>query len=329
MKPFAFVVNPLTVRQFKIFSPIMRIIKNNPSFKVSKIKKVRSIHGKEIQGYFITSLVLTKQMFKRGEDFILDKLITCGHIAEELGAGILGLGGYIKTIIDREDGIIKNLKIPVTTGNTFTAWSILEAIYRTAKTKNIDLRKSTVAVIDATSPVGSLCSRKLSDYVSKIIITANHREKLELLKETIINLRPIEVVIEEDVHKAVKNVDIVINANASDDNPINIEELKSGTIVCEASESSTIATKLNPRQDIIVIKGGLIRLPFPAKLNAYTGLPKNIIYADMAEVMLLTLAKKFVNYSLGDNVNLDKLEEVADLAVQHGFEVWVPEAPVL
>jgi len=27
--------------------------------------------------------------------------------------------------------------------------------------------------------------------------------------------------------------------------------------------------------------------------------------------------------------NPDKLEELADIAVQHGFQVWVPEAPVL
>ena len=44
---------------------------------------------------------------------------------------------------------------------------------------------------------------------------------------------------------------------------------------------------------------------------------------------LLTLDEKFVNYSLGDYVNLEKMEEIADLAVQYGFEVWVPGAPVL
>jgi predicted amino acid dehydrogenase len=32
---------------------------------------------------------------------------------------------------------------------------------------------------------------------------------------------------------------------------------------------------------------------------------------------------------LGENINLDKMEEIADLATKHGFEVWVPEAPVL
>ena len=43
----------------------------------------------------------------------------------------------------------------------------------------------------------------------------------------------------------------------------------------------------------------------------------------------MLLDGKIVSYSLGEDSNLDKLEEIADIAVQHGFEVWVPEAPVL
>ena len=29
------------------------------------------------------------------------------------------------------------------------------------------------------------------------------------------------------------------------------------------------------------------------------------------------------------NTNLDKLEEIANIAARHGFEVWVPQAPVM
>lgn len=59
------------------------------------------------------------------------------------------------------------------------------------------------------------------------------------------------------------------------------------------------------------------------------GFSKGTIYASLAETILLTFEEKFVSYSLGDYINLDKLEEIADIAVRHGFEVWVPDAPVL
>jgi predicted amino acid dehydrogenase len=41
--------------------------------------------------------------------------------------------------------------------------------------------------------------------------------------------------------------------------------------------------------------------------------------------MLLTLEGRYLNYSLGENINLDKLEDIADIAVRHGFEVFKPE----
>jgi predicted amino acid dehydrogenase len=339
MKAFAFLEHPLTIAQLKTYNPLIRIIpdfmvgsslRKTPSFKISKLKKVHSSQGKEIQGYFISWPILTKQLLELKEEFILDKVIECCQIAEELGAGILGLGGYISMVADRGyQAIAKNLKIPVTTGSVLNAWSVFEAIYRMSRVKNIDLKKSTLAVIGLDSSVGSLCARKLSAYVSKIIITAGQRDRLEQLKESILNLSPIEVIIEEDMHKAVQDADIVINATNVAEILLDIEKLRLNTIICDVSVSGNITLKRNPGRGITIIRGGLIKIPLTAKLGVYTASPRNIIYAGLAETMLLAFAEKFVSYSLGDNVNLDKLEEIADIAVQNGFEVWVPEAPVV
>ena len=338
MKTFAFVANPINIEQLKGFWPITRImpdfliksfLKNIPPFKISHIKKVRSIQGKEIEGYFIACPLLPKQMLELEEKMVLDKIIAAGYVAERLGAKILGLGGYTSIVGDKGYTIAKNLKIPVTSGNAFTAWSVFEAIYRMAKIKHIDLKKSALAVIGATGSTGSLCARKLSSYVPKITITARDRDKLERLKETIGHLNTIEVDIEEDAHKAVKDKDIVITTADAPETLLNIEELKPNTIVCDVSMPKNIVCKRNLRQDVTVIEGGLIKLPYPADFGMNTGLPKDKVYACIAETMLLTFKEQFVSYSLGDNINLDKLEEIADIAVQHGFEVWVPDAPVL
>ena len=68
---------------------------------------------------------------------------------------------------------------------------------------------------------------------------------------------------------------------------------------------------------------------FSTDFGVDTGLPKDMVYACVAETMLLTFEMQFVNYSLGDNINPDKMEEIADIAVRHGFEVWVPDAPLI
>ena len=323
MESFAFIVSPITIKQLKSFWSILRI-KNLAPFKVLHIKRIKSIQGTETQGY----LIICPGPLE--EDFILDKIFAAGHLAEKLGVRILGLGGFVAAVADKEDKrLTKSLKMPVTSGNALVAWSVFEAIYRLTRARNIDLKKSTLAIIGATSSVGNLCTRKLSEYISKIIITSKDKDKLEQLKETTLHLNSIELIMEEDAYKAVQDADIVINTDSLQEKLFDIGKLKPNSIFCDVSLRYNISNKSKLRQDIAFIQAGLIKLPYPDRLGIKNGLPKGITYASLAETMLLVFEEKFVDYSLGENVNLDKLEEIADIAVQHGFEVWVPEAPLL
>jgi len=329
MKTFAFIFFPRTIEQLRNFSPVMRIVpdfilksrlKDFSPFKISHLKRIRSAQGKEIQGYFIACPLISQSNQKLDEESILDKIISAANIAVRLSADILGLDINLSAVIEKRDAIDRKLKVPFTSGDTLTSWSIFEAVYRVTRVKNIDLKKSTVAIISASSPVGSLCARKLSEYVAKIIFSANDGDKLRQLKEY---SRAVEVIVEGDLDKAIKEADIIIDLEGILAlNFAAAEKLKPGAIICTPNKAIS-------RADITIINGGLIKLPYPAKLGIKLGLPKGIVFASIAETMLLTFEERFINYSWGENINLDKLEEIADLAVQHGFEVWVPEAPVL
>jgi len=340
MKAFAFVVPAITIKEIKNFWPLIRgmptflvapFLKNMPPYKISQIKRLRSIQGEEIEGYFIACPLFLKHTQElEKENIVINKIIEAGRIAKRFGAKIIGLGGDASIIGDKIYTIAEKLKMPVTNGNALAAWSVFEAIYRMARIKKIDLKKCTLAVIGATNFLGSLCAKKFSYYTTKIIITATHRDKLEQLKEKILYLNSIEIIIEEDAHKAVKDADVVIITSSLSDAPLNIEELRPNAIICNASmPKNSIVGRTTASRDIAIIDGGLIKMPYPANLGINTRLPKGIVHAFLAETMLLTFAERFVSYSLDDNINLDKLEEIADIAAQHGFEVWVPEAPVL
>lgn len=338
MKTFAYVVSPRTIEQLKNLCSVIRIVPNFilktslkkiSAFKVTHIKDVLSSRGEEIQGYIIACPFLAQQTKELDEGFIRDKIMASSKIAEQLGAGILGLSEYTSRLAEKNINLFRHLKISVTTGSTLTAWSVIEAIYRTCKSKKISLLESTLAVIGATGAVGSLCARKLAEYVPKIILNGEYSDKLAHLKETIQHLNSIEVLIEEDAHKMLKDADIVVNANNLPGTTLNLEKFKSKAIVCDVSLNRNIVTKVSQRQDITVIEPGLIKLPYPTDLRINLGLPKDIIPASLAETMLLAFEERLVSYSLGENINLDKLEEIANIAVRHGFEVWVPQAPVM
>jgi len=338
MKTFAYIVSPTNIKQLKNLWPAVKFVpnfflkpslKNVSCFKLAHIKDVRSSRGKEIQGYIIACPFLAQQTPKSDQSFIRDKIRASTQMAEQLGAGILGLDGYASILSDKNIHLSPHLKIPVTTGSALTAWSVIEAIYRTCKAKNISLLESTLAVIGATGAVGSLCARKLAEYVPKIILNAEHKDKLAQLKENIQHLNPIEVLIEEDAPKMLKEADILVNTVSLREKTLNIEELKSKAIVCDVSPDRNLISKAHQRQDITIIEAGLIKLPCPTDLRINLDLPKDVIPASLAETMLLAFEERLVSYSLGENINLDKLEEIANIAVRHGLEVWVPQAPVM
>jgi predicted amino acid dehydrogenase len=307
-------------------SPLIKSFLKLQNFKVLPLKKIKSNQGKEIQGYIIACSLLPsdiEDLNNLDEELLLDEIISAGFIAQDLGVKIMGLGGELALAADKKPMIYKHLKTPITNGSTFTAWSIFEEIFKTSKQNKIDLKKANLTIIDPGNAVGSLCARKFSEHVLKTTLTSGSHEKSQMLKETMTNPIPVGVEIEEDVRKAVEEADIVINTYNGNTTVLNVADLKPNCIFCDGSVSKSLFNKAKLRRDIILIEGGMIKLPFSQTLGVNLGLPKDLISASIAETMLLALEEKFVNYSLGENINPDKLEDIADIAVRHGFEVSV------
>jgi predicted amino acid dehydrogenase len=235
---------------------------------------------------------------------------------------IVGLGGYTSVVGDKGYTVAKNVNIAVTTGNSLTAWSATEAVLMHTRKQNIDLKRSTLAIIGASGSIGSLCARRLAKYFAKVIITARRKEKLEELKGEIIKTDKTDIVIFDDIHQAVKIADVIIVTTSAPEALIDLNELKSGAIICDISIPKNI-TETSKRDDIISFAGGLIKLPFEIDFGTKTGLPRGVIYGCIAETMLLTMEGNFSNYSIGDKISSDKLDEIGDIANSYGFKPYL------
>ncbi|MFA5099949.1 MAG: hypothetical protein WC547_03600 [Candidatus Omnitrophota bacterium] len=332
MKTFAFLFHPTSMKQIRHFWPITTILPSSiiKSFlksqkpKIVPIKKLRSMTGNEIDGFIIMSPLLPESILEIDEESIIQKIVEAGTIAKDLGAHILGLEGYFAAIADRKPMIYKHVKTAVTSGATFTAWSIFESIYLTTQLKKIDLTKCAITIFGPNNAIGSLCARKFAEHASRIILTGGITQKLDLLKESIQGL-PTPVTVELDSIKAIRQADIVINCYNGPSVLFDISDIKPNAIVCDAAVFKHVADKARERADITVIDCGIIKLPLAQKFNSTISDHDDMICSYMAETILLALEDKFVNYSLGEQINLDKLEDIANIAVRHGFEVNVPE----
>jgi fatty aldehyde-generating acyl-ACP reductase len=321
-KTFAFIIHPLNLEQLRKFWPFARIMppflsaflaKTAFPLKITQAQGVSSASGKTIQGSIIVCPLLPGQFLGPREPSIREKIIRAMQIAKNSGASMLGLGGYISGAINKDPELAVSLQMPFTTGSALSAWSVFEALYRAARARKIDFQRSTLAVIGASCPVGSLCARKFSEYVSKIILSDAPGDNLEALKNKIVDSRQIEVIIEGDVRKAAGEADLAIIVSCRPEERITAADFKPNAVVCDIALPCAARDTFVARRDVTWINGELIKTP-----------DQKIIQAELAETMLLTLEERFVNYSLDEDTNIDKLEEIADIAARHGFEVWLP-----
>ncbi len=336
MRTFAFLTHPLTKEQLRKIWPVLNIVpdcavrpflKCLPSFNVHKIENISLSNGKELEGFLINLSLLPDEILDMKEGLVLERIAAAINAAAKLGVEIVGLGGLLA---EKRYHYAGKFKLPVTNGNYFTAWTVVEALYRLCKVKKVRLNELTVTVLGAQTAIGALCARKLSYYASKIIISGGEEAELARLKTAISRLDTCAVDMEPDIRAAVNKTDVLVIADSLFNGLINNKDFKSGAIVCDISPVDNLCALVGARSDITIVEAGLIKLPYPVSFPFYNGAFKNIIPAALAETMLLVFEDKFIRKRLNvANTNIEKLEAVADIAAHYGFETWVPQAPVL
>ncbi|MCX5697741.1 MAG: hypothetical protein NTU54_07240 [Candidatus Omnitrophica bacterium] len=292
-------------------------------------KKIRSITGDEVEGYFFSRCFDGSKDKILKESSLIDGLVEIEAFSLKNGAGILGIDISGEPLAHKWGAVCAKLKIPLTTGKSLIAWSAYEAIYRMAHLRRIDLKNTSLAAIGISDSAVALCCKKLSGVVKRIAIFDPDKDKAKRLSEETLFLNPkIEISLADTIDAAVKGSDIVLLSGDLQDELNFLDTINPGGIVCYIFNPGMSLQKRNPFRGAGFISAGFIRLPRANNLRLIKGLPQNVVFAAMAETMLLALEGKFADYSGSEDTNIDKMEEIADIAARHGFEVWVPEAPL-
>ncbi len=331
---FGFVVHPPTLRHVRKAMPAMRfvpdalvvnILRRQKPYLVSRVRRLSSTLGHEVQGFFIGCPLLPKQMLELETESVLERIVAAGKIAERLGAGILGLGGYTSIVGDKGLTVASRLNIAVTSGSAMTAWSAVEALRRLAEQRGVDPGRATLAVIGASGSIGSLCTKVLAPTVRKVIINARHRDRLERLRSELAKSCATEVEVEMNACRAASAADLIITTTSAPDALFTAEELRPGSIVADVSVPKNISKVDHSRNDVTVVDGGRVKLPRRPEFSVDIGLSRGVVYACMAETMALALEGRLENFSLGDNISPAKVEEIGRIGRKHGFDVWLGE----
>ena len=187
----------------------------------------------------------------------------------------------------------------MTTGNSYTVASAIEATLEACKLMDIDIRQAYVAVLGATGSIGSIVARLMARKCKYLMLLARNDERLTKLARTIMYESGIATEVSR-TNEVLRKADIVISVTSSVDTVINPEDLKPGAIVCDVARPRDVSLAVQKkRKDVLVIEGGVIKVPGPVNFNFNFGFPPGLAYACMAETMILALENRWENYSLG------------------------------
>ncbi len=333
MDTFAFIIHPinpkrdvsrkfpllgrvLTERQIDFFSTFF------PPVYLSEIEGIRSeATGQCIKGWFIACPYTPRRMLELPVKTVYHKIIQTGHMAEQLGARILGLGAYTSVVGDAGLTIARALEVPVTTGDAFTVSIAVQAVAEAARLMDISLPNARTAVVGATGAIGRVCAELLADQAGSLLLIARDKDKLAALAERLKPRSRGEVLATTDL-SALDSAQLILTVTSALHDVIHPEHLQPGCVVCDVARPRDVSAMVAAaRDDILVIDGGMVDVPGAVDFHFNFGFPPGKAYACMAETMILALEGRFEDYTVGKDIGLERVNEIAAMAAKHGFRL--------
>ena len=334
---FAFVIHPLDVRfvhkhpdyKWTRFIPD-RVVEEaaaylNPLY-VGRIAGGRSpTTGQRIEGYLFALGSTPRQMMRHSPRFTYDRLNEAAKMAERRGCRLMGLGAFTSVVGDAGETVAHEASIAITSGNSLTVAATLEAAKQAVlKMGAPSLKKGRAMIIGATGSIGAVCSRLLAQAIYDVVLVSIEPEKLIDLKRTIEKETPgTNVTIALRPGNLAADCDLVVTAtSAFGQRILDISTCKPGAVICDVARPPDIGRKEAAlRPDVAVIESGEVLIPGDIEIGYDIGLPRGTAYACLAETALLAMEGRFESYTLGRNIDMNRVKEIYRLFKKHDFNI--------
>jgi predicted amino acid dehydrogenase len=341
---FAFVIHPLSQKFFRNVEPLGTIAKVSPPvvldvvekalayappFKYSHVTGIKSPTGAEAEGWLITVGGTPKELMAHSPEFTYARLLAAAEMARKLGAQVMGLGAFTKVVGDAGVTVAKKAPLPVTTGNSYSAsgalWAAHDALRRlgVAEIDDQGRMKGKAMVVGATGAIGSVCARLLALASDEVWLVSPESAKLLALKHDIEREHPRAVVhIAATPGDHLPDMDLIVTATSGAGKRIlDIMAVKPGCVITDVARPLDLSAEdVAKRPDVLVIESGEIELPGDVHMRNI-GLPPGVAYACMAETVVLALEGRYETFTVGRDIEWEKVKEIYQLGLKHGMRL--------
>jgi putrescine aminotransferase len=239
-------------------------------------------------------------------------------MAEEWGAEMIGLGAITAVVGSRGLEAAKSSSVAVTTGNSLTAYASIVAFEKILQRLNIDVSQQKVVIIGFPGSIALSLTKLLSKKQLDLVLVS--RRKTAFLNRFLNDFEgngTIETT--QDISSALEKGKIIFTATSTG-NIIDPNLLPAGSIVFDIAQPRDVIYKKNARKDALIIDAGIVSLPRSTEARYhYCGWEENDIPSCLAETITLTFEKRWERFSLGRELDVEKIQEIGRLSEQHGF----------
>jgi len=343
---WAFVIHPLSQEYFKNIRPIemlshvsppafMDVVEKAmayaPPFVYSHVTGIKSPTGVESEGWLISVGGTPKEIMSHSPEFTYKRLLEAARVARSLGAQIMGLGAFTKVVGDAGLTVARRASIPITTGNSYSAsgalWAAHDAMRRLGLVSSVardgQRLKFKAMVVGATGSIGSVCARLLAMVAEEVYMVSPETAKLLSLKGSILKETPdAKLHLASSTDRDIGAMDMIVTATSGAGKRIlDIMKVKPGCVITDVARPLDLPPgEVARRPDVLVIESGEIKLPGKVKM-ANIGLPPGVAYACLAETIVLALEGRFENFTVGRNIEWERVREIYRLGLKHGMKL--------
>ncbi|WP_019585887.1 glycerol-3-phosphate acyltransferase [Deinococcus apachensis] len=337
----AFMIHPMTLenfwqsRRFSWMKPLVergvlsersvrQMAENLRPMKVGELHGIRTVEGKDIRCYLLSSPLLP-DVFRDQPELATRRAIEGARLAQELGAEVFGLGAFWSVVGNK--GVDVQAAVPditITNGGAYTSGTIkaaipgiLEHFQQTGR----DLRQATAGIVGANGVVAFGIARTIAPQVGKVILIGRDMERLERSAATLRRAARETEIVTTTSYDSLREADLIFSAT-SDPNPVIFpQHVKPGAWIFDEGRPADVAESVLEVPGVRVIPGGVVRPPGGMTSNIDLQFGEGAVPACLAETLIIAATGEHGRKSLGPQTLTENINFFVEEADRLGFQV--------
>lgn len=249
------------------------------------------------------------------------KVVSAVDELRDRGASFVGLGGFTGIVGNRGLQTIEKTGIPVTTGNSLTAYAAYRNVLDAMRLLGVEPADVEVGIVGYPGSICLAVAKLLGALGCRLVLVhrGDSSQAPKLLAHLPASLHP-QVRLANSMDGVYADVRFFVAATSSG-GVIDPRRLLPGSVVIDAALPKDVLPCDEARNDVLLVDGGLVSGVEGLRLGGESmGMSlKKFLNGCLAETMVLALERRAESFSIGRELPEDKVLEIGAIAERHGL----------